>query len=332
MRRINRDEIRVGRMPNLSAIAEKNVLVVGASGFIGRPLTNRLAAAGAKVYAVCRNPPAPGTGPIVWSRGDASEASSVKEIFSECRPAVVFHLTSEGQGGRDISLIPNSLRNDLTAAVNMLHGAATAEAKVERFIMAGSLEEPDSADSTPVSPYAAAKWAASGYGRMFRRHYKLDVRILRPMMTFGPGQKEFKVVPSTILSLLRNRRAKIGSGSRLVDWIYIDDVVEGLVAAACAPDLPCTIDLGSGVLVSVADVAREIARQLGREHLLEIGEGARGEERICVADVEAARRLIGFEASTGLAEGISSTIESFASFTIYPTCIAFDRQHPAERT
>jgi len=194
------------------------------------------------------------------------------------------------------------------------------------------LEEPDSADSTPVSPYAAAKWAASGYGRMFRRHYKLDVRILRPMMTFGPGQKEFKVVPSTILSLLRNRRAKIGSGSRLVDWIYIDDVVEGLVAAACAPDLPCTIDLGSGVLVSVADVAREIARQLGREHLLEIGEGARGEERICVADVEAARRLIGFEASTGLAEGISSTIESFASFTIYPTCIAFDRQHPAERT
>ena len=309
-------------MPDVSAIAGKNVLVVGASGFIGRPLTDRLAAAGAKIYAVCRNPPARGTGPIVWSRGDVSDASSVKEIFSEFRPAVVFHLTSESQGGGDISLIPSSFRNDLMAAVNMLHGAATADAKVERFIMAGSLEEPDGADTTPVSPYAAAKWAASGYGRMFRQHYNLDVRILRPMMTFGPGQKEFKVVPSTILSLLRNCPAKIGSGSRLVDWIYIDDVIEGLVAAASAQDLPCTIDLGSGVLVSVADVAREIARQLGREHLLEIGEGARGEERIRAADVEPARRLIGFEASTGLAEGISRTIESFASLHNLSTTVS----------
>jgi UDP-glucose 4-epimerase len=300
-------------MPDVSAIAGKIILVVGASGFIGRPLTNRLAGTGAKVYAVCRNPPARGTGPIVWSRGDASDASSVKEIFSEFRPAVVFHLTSESQGGRQVSLIPASLRNDLTAAVNMLYGAATADAKVERFIMAGSLEEPDGADSTPVSPYAAAKWAASGYGRMFRRHYELDVRIMRPMMTFGPGQEEFKVVPSTILSLLENRPAKIGSGSRLVDWIYIDDVVEGLIAAACVPDLPCTVDLGSGVLVSVADMARKIARQLGREHLLEIGEGARGEERIRAADVEAARRLIGFEASTSLAEGISRTIDFYGS-------------------
>jgi UDP-glucose 4-epimerase len=133
------------------------------------------------------------------------------------------------------------------------------------------------------------------------------------MMTFGPGQKEFKVVPSTILSLLRNRPAKIGSGSRLVDWIYIDDVVQGLLAATCVPDLSSAIDLGSGVLVSVADMAREIGRQLGREHLLEIGQGARGEELIRAADVEAARRLIGFEALTGLAEGISRTIESFAS-------------------
>src|SRR3979411_3104085 len=300
-------------MPDESAIAGKNILVVGASGFIGRPLTNRLALAGAKVYAVCRNPPEPGTGPIVWSRGDVTEANRVREIFSEFRPTVVFHLTSDSQGGRELSLIPSSLRNDVIAAVTVLHRAASADVKVERFIMAGSFEEPDGADPTPVSPYAEAKWAASGYGRMFRRLYGLNVRILRPMMTFGPGQKEFKVVPSTILSLLRNCPAKIGSGSRLVDWIYIDDVIEGLVAAASAQDLPCTIDLGSGVLVSVADVAREIARQLGREHLLEIGEGARGEERIRAADVEPARRLIGFEASTGLAEGISRTIESFAS-------------------
>jgi nucleoside-diphosphate-sugar epimerase len=55
-------------------------------------------------------------------------------------------------------------------------------------------------------------------------------------------------------------------------------------------------------------MAREIARQLGRENLLEIGEGARGEEMVRAADVEMARRLLGFEAKISLAEGVSRTI------------------------
>jgi nucleoside-diphosphate-sugar epimerase len=295
-------------MQSMSAIKGKNILVVGANGFLGRPLTNRLAAAGATICAVCRNPPKAGAENIFWWRADVADANRVKEIFSSFHPAVVFHLTSDSQGGRSLSLIPSSLRNDVIATVNVLHGAASADAMVERFVMAGSLEEPDGVEPTAVSPYAAAKWATSGYGRMFRQLYGLDVRIVRPMMTFGPGQKELKLVPSTILSLLKDQHTKTGSGSRLVDWVYVDDVVEGLIAAACVPDLPCAVDLGSGVLVSVADVAREIARQLGREHLLEIGDGARREEIVRVADVDKARRLLGFTATTTLPEGIARTI------------------------
>ena len=292
----------------MASITRQKILVVGASGFLGRPLTARLAAAGAKICAVCRNPPKAGAANVFWSRGDAGDANYIQETFSSFRPAVVFHLTSDSQGGRALSLVPSSLQNDLIAAVNVLHGAASADTKVEQFVMAATFEEPDGAEPTPVSPYAAAKWAATGYGRMFRRHYGLDVRIVRPMMTFGPGQKEFKVVPSTILSLLKDQHATIGSGSRLVDWVYVDDVVEGLIAAACVPHLPSEVDLGSGVLVSVADMAREIARQLGREHFLKIGDGARGEEIVRVGDVDKARRLLGFTAKTPLPEGVARTI------------------------
>jgi nucleoside-diphosphate-sugar epimerase len=60
-------------------------------------------------------------------------------------------------------------------------------------------------------------------------------------------------------------------------------------------------------------MAREIGRQLGRENLLEIGEGARGEEMVRAADVETARRLLGFEAKIGFAEGVSRTIGSVSS-------------------
>jgi UDP-glucose 4-epimerase len=119
-------------------------------------------------------------------------------------------------------------------------------------------------------------------------------------------------VPSTILSLLKDQHATIGSGSRLVDWVYVDDVVEGLIAAACVPDLPSEVDLGSGVLVSVADMAREIARQLGREHLLKIGNGARGEEVVRVGDAYKARRLLDFEAKTPLPEGVARTVAYYS--------------------
>ena len=314
----------------MASITGQKILVVGASGFLGRRLTARLAAAGANICAVCRNPPKAGAANVLWSRGDASDANDIQEMFSSFRPAIVFHLTSDSQGGRALSLIPGSFQNDLMAAVNVLQGAASAVTKVERFVMAATFEEPDGAEPAPVSPYAAAKWAATCYGRMFRQHYGLDVRIVRPMMTFGPGQKEFKVVPSTILSLLRDQHATIGSGSRLVDWVYVDDVVEGLIAAACVPHLPSEVDLGSGVLVSVADMAREIARQLGREHLLKIGNGARGEEVVRVGDVDTARRLLDFKAKTPLPEGVARTVAYYRSLLGLSTSIAGGRSSPPQ--
>ncbi|HEX5313519.1 MAG TPA: NAD(P)-dependent oxidoreductase [Gammaproteobacteria bacterium] len=177
--------------------------------------------------------------------------------------------------------------------------------------MTGSLEEPNPGadeEPTPLSPYAAAKWATCGYGRMFRSQYGLDVRIVRPFMTYGPGQKEFKIVPSTILSLLHDRPAAIGSGSRLVDWIYVDDVIDGMLGIAAAEDPPRrTIDLGSGDGATIGDVAREIARQIGKEHLLHIGDGARGREMVRLADTSTARRY-GFEPRVSLPDGLAATI------------------------
>ena len=87
-------------MYSMSEIKGKNILVVGANGFLGCRLTNRLAAAGAKICAVCRNPPKAGAENIFWWRADVADANRVKELFSSFRPAVVFHLTSDSQGGQ----------------------------------------------------------------------------------------------------------------------------------------------------------------------------------------------------------------------------------------
>ena len=66
---------------------------------------------------------------------------------------------------------------------------------------------------------------------MFHELYGAPVVILRPFMTYGPGQALFKLVPSVTLSLLRGERPKLSSGKASADWVYIDDVIEGFVAA-----------------------------------------------------------------------------------------------------
>jgi UDP-glucose 4-epimerase len=296
----------------------KTVLVVGSSGFLGRTLVQRLAERKARVVGMSRHAAGGQQSEYIseWP-GDASDIQVLQHAFGTIRPDIVFHLTTDGSGALDLDLVPSTLRNDVVATVNSLYCAASAEHKVERFVITASLEEPQvrhepgigrPAEPTPTSPYAAAKWAATAYGWMFRQVYGLDVRIVRSMMSYGPAQKTYKVVPSTILSLLRGEPARIGSGSRRVDWVYVDDVIDGMLAAALASDLEETVDLGTGTLMTVAELAQEIARQIGRPDLLEIGSGARGREVERAADVATARQLIGFSARVPLSEGLGRTI------------------------
>jgi UDP-glucose 4-epimerase len=85
----------------------------------------------------------------------------------------------------------------------------------------------------PCSPYAAAKWSVSGYARMFRALYQIPVVIAKIFMVYGSGQTDHtKLIPYVILSLLRGEAPRLSSGVRLVDWIFVDDVVDGLIGCA----------------------------------------------------------------------------------------------------
>ena len=294
--------------------SRRRVLVVGASGFVGQHLTTRLQGLGAEVFAVSRHIHPSQLGPgVVSLRADASIAEDVERMFETARPSVVFQLTSDSHGGREVELVPNSVRNDVVATVNLLQAAAIRPGTVDRFLMTGSLEEPtpDDVEPTPVSPYAAAKWAACGYGRMYRALYGLDVRIVRLMMTYGPGQKPYKLIPATILSLLAGKPLTIRSGARALDWIYIEDAVDGVLAVVTADRYARTLDIGTGHLTSVGDMVRTIARQLERDSLIHWGDPVRGIEISRAADHVTTREWTQFEAGTPPEAGLASTIASY---------------------
>ncbi len=109
---------------------------------------------------------------------------------------------------------------------------------------------------------------------MFHAVYALSVVNLRLFMVYGPGQIDAaKLVPYVVTSLLADVSPQLSSGSRPVDWVYVSDVVDALVAAASATtgDDGTPIDIGSGSLVSIRDFVRQIAWRVDGRAELQFG-------------------------------------------------------------
>jgi UDP-glucose 4-epimerase len=302
------------------------VLVTGASGFIGTALCTRLIASGVEVHGVSRSPRAGAnmrnrslageaslqgqTSKVHWWNADLIELEAARSLMRAIRPDVTFHLASLVTGSRDLGMVLPILQNNFMTAFNLL--LSTAENHAGRIVLAGSFEEPDELDSVPCSPYAAAKWSASGYARMFRALYQVSVVNAKIFMVYGPGQEDHtKLIPYVTTSLLRGEAPKLSSGTRLVDWIYVDDVVSGLVSCAQKPGIDGhTVELGSGEMHSI----REIVEKLVDLAACTVDPvfGAlpdRPLERIQKADIAVSHELIGWRPSTPLKSGLTRTVE-----------------------
>lgn len=298
-------------MIKASPFSGKKILVTGASGFIGSCLCKNLLSLGAEVHGVSRTLQPNGSKDLHWWQGDLADIGKVRELLTKIKPGYIFHLASHNSGSRDLSLVLPTLHSNLISTVNLL--TASTEAGCSRIVLIGSLEEPDSESSeiVPSSPYAAAKWCSSAYARMFYALYQTPVVNARVFMVYGPGQKDLlKLIPYVTLSLLRNNAPKISSGKREVDWIYVEDVVEGLVAIMQSPDLEGkTVDIGSGVLVPVRTVVEEISKIINAKVTPLFGAiSERQMEQTRVAQIKKTYKMIGWKPTTSLEKGLEKTV------------------------
>jgi UDP-glucose 4-epimerase len=290
---------------------DARVLVTGARGFIGTRLCSRLLDAGAVVHGISRVVAPEGAAGVQWSTADLTNADAVRGLIERVAPDAVFHLAGHVTGSQDIANVEPTFYTNRTSTVHLLTVAAEKRLQA-RLVLVGSMQEPDPDHPapTPCSPYAASKWACSAYARMFHALYQLPVAIARPMMVYGPGQWDLvKVLPYVMVSLLGGTSPALGSGGRELDWVFVDDVVDGMLAVAAAEIDGQTVDLGSGTLTSVRSVVEQAAALIGSEAQVRFGAiPDRPLERPCAARAEETRRLIGWSARTPLADGLKQTV------------------------
>jgi nucleoside-diphosphate-sugar epimerase len=291
----------------------QRVLVTGASGFLGTHLAESLRAFGAEVHGVSRSRRRDAADGIRWWQANLADVREVERVWEAVQPAVVYHLAGEVNGAPTLDLLLPTYHSLLTTTVNLL--SVSIQRGCRRLVLIGSLEEVDIKDAgaPPASPYGAAKTAASSYATMCHQLFGAPVVILRTFMSYGPGQPEWKLIPSTIRALVNGASPRLSSGKRELDWVYIDDVVEAFIAASYEPGIEgMTLDVGSGRLTPIEDIVRHLVQLVDPRIEPQFGKlPDRPERPARAAEIVRTLTYLKWRSHTGLEDGLMRTLESY---------------------
>lgn len=299
--------------------APERVALTGATGFIGGHLLRRLLEKGAHVSAIGRPPAVPSIGSesprIDWRQSDLLDEDRIATILEETRPSVLFHLagTTGGNG------LAESARVNVAGAAAVLQAALRAG--VGRIVLMGTAQEygplpPPLREDMRVEPetiYGVTKAAATLLAGILHRERAAPIVVVRPFNVYGPGQAPPMLVAAAISAALRGDPFHMSTGEQRRDFVFVEDVIDGVIAAGTARGIEGRIiNLASGQAVSVRSVVETIWRLSGAEARLLIGSKAVGkhDRSDSWASVEAARETLGWSAKTALEEGLRATIEA----------------------
>jgi UDP-glucose 4-epimerase len=292
------------------------VFLTGATGFIGRRLTQALLDLGYTVSALVlpRDASALPEEVRVYP-GDVTDSGVLSDAVADAKPVIVFHLAAIGMTNPFLPMI-EACRVNVDGVINILDAVHSAGC-VQRVVLVGSSYEYGARRSDdeldPFNPYSASKVAAWAFARAAYNASGIPIVWVRPFQVFGPGQHAKALVPAAILAAIHQEDFPMTRGEQQRDFIFVNDVVEGLLAAGRVPDIEGRVlDLGSGKLHSVRQVVERIwvLSDAGGQVLAGALPYRPGEVPAIPANVQRTRMLTGWEASTPLDEGLILTIDA----------------------
>ena len=305
------------------------VLVTGAGGFIGSHLVNALAERGAEVTALVRYNSRndwgmleemyrAGKGGVRVIAGDVTDANCVQRAVEDNE--VVFHLAALIGIPYSYEAPESYVKTNLLGTLNIL--SASLRAGVGRVVQTSTSEVYGTAIYTPIdeahplqgqSPYSATKIAADKMAEAYSCSFSLPVVTLRPFNTYGPRQSARAVIPTIITQALSGDTINLGSLAPVRDFTYVGDTVRAFILAAEKKGaVGKTIHTGSGIGISIGDVARKILLKVNPDARIVSGTDrmrpAKSEVMQLVCDNRLARKTLGWRPEVSLDEGLSRTI------------------------
>ena len=312
----------------MSRLSGKQVLVSGASGFIGSHLIRLLIEEGAEISVIVRY------GSIehnvrlsyCWEKmriieADIRNIESLSPLRAE-KFDFIFHLAAYNHVGNSFLHVGEAIETNCTGTTNLLETVQD----YGKFIYISTSEvygqqEPipfvEDMYPHPNSPYAVGKYAGELYSLMKQRQSNSPIVVIRPFNAFGPYQSTRAVIPELIDKCLRGVPILTTEGKQTREFNFVTDLSEGMLLAALSDNVVGEIiNLGTGKDIAIRDVATLIHKKTNSKSELRIGALSSRPNEIwkMSSDATKAKEILGWEPKVTFEEGLDATIEWFHKY------------------
>ncbi len=309
------------------AIKGKKLFITGGAGFIGSSIAERLiehneiviydtlhrnALAHSKI-AKHKN--------LKLIKGDVLDAAKIKRTVQGAN--IVIHMASIAGVDTVLSMPIKTMEVAMIGTYNVLK--AIEGKKVDRFIdfstsevfgsYAFNVKESDKTTLGTVGEarwtYAVSKLATEHLTMNYYKQYGLPALAIRPFNIYGPRQVGVGAVHRFIVNAIKNEPLVIhNDGSQIRSWCYIDDIVDGILLCLEKKEaVGHTFNIGNPrSTVTIYNLATEIKRLSSSKSVIEFKKKEMQDVELRVPDIEKAKRLLGYEPSVNLEEGLLRTI------------------------
>ncbi len=294
------------------------ILITGGTGFIGQHLVAAMACDSSHVvtlllreaYSHTDLSPLPAALAAIRPQfevvyADLRNFQLTARAVRQAEPDCVIHLAAAGVTDPFVG-IDTALRHNLSGTINLIRACFEKTNSTRQLIIGRTPGE-----HSNMNVYAASKAAAWNFCEMYARTQRWPIHGAMIFQAYGPSQSAQNLIPAAIAAAVAGQDFPMTAGTQQRDWIYIEDVVNGLRQMVGKSLLPAaTVELGTGELASVADVVRQIyalVDGVGRP-LIGALPFRVGEEAVQCADVVAARMLVGWQMAVSLQDGLRRTI------------------------
>ncbi|RLN84894.1 hypothetical protein BBJ28_00021691 [Nothophytophthora sp. Chile5] len=329
----------VAAVSSCAAPTRRRILVTGAAGFIGFHTCKALLARGDDVvivdemndyYDVQLKQSNLDELTATYSRdrvhiyiGDLCDQQLVRRVIKECKPDAMIHLAARAGVRPSIDNPLLYIHSNVLATTVLLD--ACREFGIRKFVyassssvyggsMKSSFSEEDVVDF-PVSPYAATKKSCELLAHSYHHLHGLDTIGLRFFTVYGPRGRP-DMAPFKFMDRIARDLAidQYGDGSSSRDYTFIDDIVQGVLLSLDRGHGCEVFNLGRGTPVLLTDFIGIIEGLVGKKAKINLLPDQPGDVPRTSADISKAQRMLGYNPTTPLAQGLQKTWEWYADF------------------
>jgi|SRR6266496_4460489 len=308
------------------------ILVTGGAGFIGSHLVEKLLAAGHEVVILddfndFYDPQIKHANIAGFAKDvtvyhvDLRDGGSVRSLFHREKVDAIAHLAARAGVRPSIQHAQLYCDTNVSGTLHLLEAARVTG--VERFIFASSSSVYGASKTIPfseeqhliqtLSPYGATKVAGEFLCSTYSHLYQMRVVALRYFTVYGPRQRPDLAIHQFIRRIYAGQPIdQFGDGSTRRDYTYIDDVIQGTMAALqYQGPLYDVFNLGESETIQLKELISAIENALGKKAKVNRLPEQPGDMPLTCADISKARKLLGYKPTTKLSEGLQKFIDWF---------------------